>query len=142
MAFFDHTLFNTEKVFIEILHIRNVKTNNIFLPTMPIMYQKYENKNYREPPSSNKHSLFSFSIKCIAMPLVNKITQVSSIQIYNVSSVYCIACSPPKVTHLSSNKNSSQGRTQLLKMVAIKIKSKRLIYILQTLLRPKMEKAI
>ena len=37
------------------------------------------------------------------MTLVNKIMYVSGVQFYNISSVYCIVCSPPQVKFLSIN---------------------------------------
>ena len=36
-------------------------------------------------------------IECIGVTLVNKIVQVSRVQFYNTSSVYCIVHSPPQV---------------------------------------------
>ena len=38
-----------------------------------------------------------FNFKFIRVTLVNKIIQVSSVQIYDLSSVYCVLCSSPKV---------------------------------------------
>ena len=47
--------------------------------------------------------LFSDTLACVFLKnftwvtLVNKFIQVSGIQFYNTSSVYCVVCSPPKV---------------------------------------------
>ena len=43
-----------------------------------------------------------FFIEFIGVTLVNKIIQVSDVQVYNASSVYCIVCSPPKSSPHSS----------------------------------------